>query len=246
MHIRIIKLFFSSALLFAAFYILSCTSKSDNGAEVVVPVSEIPKPDTLKPDPNLVTRFVNTDYIELNKICSISKFRSGIGHDYSDDFEKCRSMKHYFMPCGGENWSAVKIFSPVDGTVDRIFEEWAGTQVQIKSDKYPQFIFIIFHVNLINPLKAGDKVGEGNQLGNHIGSQTMSDMAVVQITTAGRKMISYFDLMTNALFEKYQARGLTSRNDLIITAEARNADPIYCNGQAFSSMGTIENWVLLK
>ncbi|PKL82607.1 MAG: hypothetical protein CVV24_09235 [Ignavibacteriae bacterium HGW-Ignavibacteriae-3] len=246
MHNRLIKLFFFSALLFTTLYIFSCATKSNEGPEVVVPVSENPKPDTLKPDPNLIPQFVNTDYIELNKICSISKFRSGVGHDYSDDFEHCRSMKHYFVPCDDENWSLVKIFSPVDGTVDRIFEEWAGTQVQIKSDKYPQFIFILFHVNLINPLKVGDKVSEGNQLGTHIGSQTMSDMAVVQITSSGRRMISYFNLMTNSLFEKYQARGISARNELIITAEARNADPIFCNGQAFSSMGTIENWVLLK
>ena len=32
-------------------------------------------------------KFVSTNYIELEKITRISKFRSSAGHDYSDDFE---------------------------------------------------------------------------------------------------------------------------------------------------------------
>ncbi|MFA5803068.1 MAG: hypothetical protein WC879_00365 [Melioribacteraceae bacterium] len=196
--------------------------------------------------PTIIPQFVNSDYIELNKICQISKFRSGIGHDYSDDFEHCRSMKYYYMPCGGTDWSSVKIYSPVNGIVDRIFDEWAGTQIQIKSDQYPNFIFIIFHLKLLSPLNVGDKVVAGKQIGTHIGSQTMSDIAVVQITNTGRKMISYFDLMTNSLFQNYQLRGLTSRNDLIISAEARNVDLLNYSGETFATSGTIENWVVLK
>ena len=41
-----------------------------------------------------IPQFVDVNYIELEKISKISKFRSGMGHDYSDDFESCRSMKH--------------------------------------------------------------------------------------------------------------------------------------------------------
>jgi len=150
------------------------------------------------------------------------------------------------MPCGGTDWSSVKIYSPVNGIVDRIFDEWAGTQIQIKSDQYPNFIFIIFHLKLLSPLNVGDKVVAGKQIGTHIGSQTMSDIAVVQITNTGRKMISYFDLMTNSLFQNYQLRGLTSRNDLIISAEARNVDLLNYSGETFATSGTIENWVVLK
>jgi len=49
-------------------------------------------------------------------------------------------------PMMGEDWSAVKIFSPVNGTVSGIDEEWAGTQVQINSEEYPAIFFILFHV----------------------------------------------------------------------------------------------------
>ena len=42
-----------------------------------------------------VPRFVSTNYIDVAKIFAISKFRSASGHNYSDDFEYCSSMKHY-------------------------------------------------------------------------------------------------------------------------------------------------------
>lgn len=191
-------------------------------------------------------KFVATDYIEPAKIERISKFRSGEGHDYSDDFESCRSMKHYFKPKGNVDWSTIKIFSPVKGKVVRVDEEWAGTQLRIKSDQYPAFYFIIFHVQLANPLKVGDSVAEGQQLGTHIGSQTQSDIAVGVSTPNGWKLISYFDVMTDALFQVYQSRGIGSRSDLIISKEVRDADPLNCNGETFGTTGTLENWVNLN
>ena len=42
-----------------------------------------------------IPQFVTHDYIDLDKITYITKFRSGSGHDYSDDYESCRNMKHY-------------------------------------------------------------------------------------------------------------------------------------------------------
>ena len=61
--------FFILAICSANFY--SCASKNDNSDEVVVPDSNTPPPT----DPNVIPQFVNTDYIELNKIQKISKFR---------------------------------------------------------------------------------------------------------------------------------------------------------------------------
>lgn len=202
--------------------------------------------DTYDVDANGIPKFVGVDYIELDNIYRISKFRSGIGHDYSDDFESCRSMKHYFQPKDSVDWSTIKIFSPVNGTISKIYEEWAGTQVQIKSEEYPAFSFIIFHVNLIDPLNVGDVVTAGQQLGTHIGSQTMSAIAVGVNTPNGWKLVSYFDVMTDSVFQNYQARGLTYRTDAIISKEARDADPLSCVGEDFTNSGNLENWVYLN
>ncbi|MGQ0647189.1 MAG: hypothetical protein ACT4P7_06430 [Gemmatimonadaceae bacterium] len=45
-----------------------------------------------------IPRIVTRDYIAPGKILRVSRFRSGVGHDYADDAERCRSMKHYFQP----------------------------------------------------------------------------------------------------------------------------------------------------
>ena len=202
--------------------------------------------DTYDVDANGIPQFAGVDYIELDKIDQISKFRSGIGHDYSDNFESCRSMKHYFQPNSIVDWSTVQIFSPANGTVSKIYEEWAGTQVQIKSEEYPAFFFIIFHVNLTNPLNVGDLVTAGQQLGTHIGSQTMSDIAVGVSTPNGWKLVSYFDIITDSVFQDYQAHGLSSQDDAIISKEARDADPLTCDGEEFADSGNLENWVILN
>lgn len=204
------------------------------------------KSDTYDVDAYGIPQFVSVDYTELERIYRISKFRSGEGHDYSDDFESCRSMKHYFDPKDTIDWSTIKIFSPVNGTIPKIDEEWAGTQVQIRSEEYPAFFFIIFHVNLTNQLSVGDVVTAGQQLGTHIGSQTMSDIAVGVNTPNGWKLVSYFDVMTDSVFEDYQARGLSSRTDAIISKLERDSDPLTCDGENFSSTGNLDNWVILN
>ncbi|MGB8658157.1 MAG: hypothetical protein WCE90_10300 [Candidatus Zixiibacteriota bacterium] len=197
-------------------------------------------------DADGIPKFTEVDYIELDKIYSISKFRSSVGHSYSDNFESCRSMKHYFQAKDAVDWSAIKIFSPVQGTVFRMIEEWAGTQVQIQSTQYPAFCFIIFHINLAVPLEVGDVINAGQQLGTHIGSQTYSDIAVAVNTPGGWKLVSYFDVMTDWVFQGYQARGVSSREALIISKQARDADTLTCNGEAFANSGHIENWVILN
>ena len=175
------------------------------------------------------------DYIELARISRISKFRSGVGHDYSDSTESCRSMKHYFVPSS----YPVKIFSPVAGTISYLTEEWAGTQVGIQAGSRT---FVIFHVNVFSSIKAGQSVAAGQQIGTHIGSQTWSDIAVWE----GERLLSYFNVMTDAVFQNYRNRGVGARADLIISRAARDAAPLTCNGDTFLNQGTITNWFNLN
>lgn len=201
--------------------------------------------DTYDVDLLGIPRFVNSNYIELSKIFRISKFRSAIGHDYSDDFETCRSMKHYFQPRGNANWSQVQIFAPVTGKISTVYEEWAGTQLWIQSEQYPAFFFIVFHVHLSAPLAVGDMVTAGQNLGTHIGFETMSDIAVGVNTPGGWKLVSYFDTMSDPLFQYYRNRGIASREQLIISREQRDADPLVCSGETFIDTGHLDHWVAL-
>lgn len=198
---------------------------------------------------NGIPRFVESDYIELAKIERISRFRSGAGHDYWDDFESCRSMKHYFQPSNTVNWASIQIRSPVAGTVSRLDQEQlagGGTQIRIKSRDFPAFYFILFHVQTNAPLSVGDSVSAGQLLGTHVGPQTTSDIAVGVNTPTGWKLLSYFDVMTDLMFATYQARGISSRTDAIISKEARDGDPLNCNGGTFAGPGNLPNWVTLR
>ena len=196
-----------------------------------------------------IPQFVSSDHIELAKIDMISKFRSGVGHDYSDDFESCRSMKHYFMPLSNLDWSAVNIFSPIDGTVVSLSTESfpdSGQQVHIRSTDYPAFNFMIFHVNVTESLSVGDSVTAGQNIGTHISDITYDDIAVGVSTPIGYKLISFFSVMNNTLFQTYIDRGAQSREDFIISKEARDSDSLNCTGETFGTSGTIENWTSLQ
>lgn len=195
-----------------------------------------------------VPAFAANDYIDLSAIQRISRFRSAVGHDAADAFERCRSMKHYFQPKFSVDWGTVAIFAPVAGTVTITRQEAFGLQVVIQSSAQPAFTFVIFHLNPSLSLTPGTTLSAGQRLGNHIGSQTSSDIAVTVDTPRGRKAVSWFQVMTDTVFQGYAARGVTSRASAIITQAERDADPLTCNGETFTSMGSgaIQDWLVLR
>jgi len=202
---------------------------------------------------NGIPKFVTVDYIDLASINGISRFRSAYGHDYSHDdyLEHCRSMKHYFAPPSDimghhyPSWTTIPISSPVAGIVSRVFDEWAGTQIWVRSREYPAFVFRIFHVNLSPRPVEGDSVAAGQLLGYHASDETMSDIAVCVATPQGSRLISYFEVMTDSLFQSYQARGVDARDQLIISSAERDAGLLTCDGETFTGSGSLENWVWL-
>lgn len=199
-------------------------------------------------DKDGIPKFVNTNYIELSKIYRISKFRSSVGHDYSDSYEQCRSMKHYFEPKSDVDWATVKIYSPVSGIITRAEQESiGGTKIEIASDDYPAFRISIFHINLQGTRIVDDKISAGELLGTHIGSQTYSDISViVNDPTKQGRMVSWFDVITDNVFNEYAARGINSRSDMAISKSDRDANPLTCSGDTFTSTDMLESWVYLN
>ena len=207
----------------------------------------VPKSDIWDIEKSGIPKFVETNYIDLEKIYRISKYRSSVGHDYSDSFEQCRSMKHYFEPRSDADWTTIKVYSPVTGIITRVEQEWAGTKIEIASDEYPAFRFSIFHINTMKVYNVDDKVVAGEQLGTHIGSQTMSDISVmVNDPTRQGRMVSYFEVITDEIFKEYSDRGVSTREQMIIPKAIRDANPLLCNGETFLTFDTLENWVALN
>ena len=193
-----------------------------------------------------VPHFIATSHMDPAVLARISRFRSSVGHDYHDDFESCRSMKHYFEPKGGIDWSTVRVVAPVSGTVSLTRSEALGLQVLIRPTAYPAFTVIVFHITPSIPIMQGTVLQAGQQLGTHYGPQTTSDVDIGVDTPTGYKLVSWFDAITDSLFGVYVARGATTRDAFITTRAARDADPLTCNGETFTSFGTLQAWFQLN
>jgi len=196
-------------------------------------------------------RFIQAEFIDLSRIGSISKFRSGAGHDYAANGETCRSMKHYFTPIidPANDWRTrstdgippkpdgktdIPILSPVDGEVTSISEEQTpiGVQVWIRPNNAPNYKIRLFHIYLSDSINTGTKVTAGQKIGV-IGGQQGTDIAVEGLPPWTKQAVSYFQVLPDNLFQAYIDRGATNRDDFIISKAERDANPLKCEGEKF-------------
>lgn len=71
--------------------------------------------------------FITASHMDLADIAFVSKFRSTAGHDFSDSFETCCSMKHYFHNIDHYATRFTQpIYSMVDGVVFYLQEHQTG------------------------------------------------------------------------------------------------------------------------
>ena len=153
--------------------------------------------------------------------------------------------------------SLIEIFSPVDGIVVSMVES-NGIRINIKSSEYPEYQFIIFHIDLLPEIEIGDIVSEGELIGNHINNSTISDIAVQRyVLHEGifkTQLLSYFEVMTDEHFNgNYLGPEISSRSDLIISSTERDASPLHCEGEEFigetygdGGYGSLSNWAQLN
>jgi hypothetical protein len=208
-----------------------------------------------------IPKFVRADFTNLAKIEKISKFRSGFGHSFTDGFEECRSMKHYFNPYEiYRKNNTVQIFSPVTGTIISITNDGYGESlgltnklVHIRPDDQPAFIFVLFHVDLLSPevvtgkrIQRGEPIGYAHLYYDDLDEYVTSfDIAAWVNTPSGLRLISYIETLDDEVFEHYASRGVLSRDEFIITREVRDANPLECNGESFVTSDNPDNWVIL-
>ena len=193
-----------------------------------------------------IPRVLTADYIDLPKIERVSRFRSTIGHSYTDSSESCRSMKHYFQPKTSLDWTQVEVFAPATGTIWGIAPDGAfGVRVTLRPRDLPALHVVIFHVTLDSGIAVDTWVEAGQRIGRHASQSTMSDIAMTN--GLGGTLLSYFQVMSDDVFARYQGRGVTSRDAAIISRAERDADAVPCSGDApFTVQGTLPNWVNLN
>lgn len=202
--------------------------------------------DSLGPVP----QYVNEDWIELDKIANISKYRSTIGHGYPDD-ENPTSDKHYFNPKNsyGNTNDTIEVYSPVNTKVTKI--EWEhhqlsdgtirGKQIHLQSIEHPSITFVFFHIN-IEP--TGLQVNQELIAGQWIGycdcrEGSNNDIAIYR----GMETISWFETITDLLFLAYNTRGITNRS-LMIKTDAQ-VEESATNGYSFSNSDPAD-WIDLN
>ena len=138
--------------------------------------------------------FITASHIDVSDIERISMFRSNAGHDYSDSFESCCSMKHYYRPFDYyEKRFTQPIFSPVDGVILYIgvdensgeaswlrdYKETTGkqppddyldTKVFIRPDKAPNLWVRLHHVSPVQEIL--DSVAPSSGMDQMLGTAT--------------------------------------------------------------------------
>lgn len=176
-------------------------------------------------------QFVTHQYIDLDRIAAVSRFRSGVGHDASDSFETCRSMKHYFnVEADSSAGADVALYAPFDGQVVLQFGDNPGQQIWLRPDRYPQYVAIIFHGQLNPGLKIGSRLQAGEHIGIHV-EHPASDIQIAKYGIFRHRFVSYFDVMTDEVFEEYRVRNpeLVGRQQFVFTKAERDARPLSCS-----------------
>ena len=118
----------------------------------------------------------------------------------------------------------------------------------ILSRENASMMAVIFHVDLQSAdLVVGSRVEAGQQLGHarmesDRGVAHDFDIAIHVHTADGLRYRSYFDLLTDDVFSKYSGYG-SYPDDFIITEAQRNSDPLTCEGETFTTKGSLPSWI---
>lgn len=198
--------------------------------------------ETLPYASSLPSDVITTNYLNLANIESVSRFRSGAGHDFVDDFETCRSMKHYYNFDGSLSFAAkaaIPYYSPVDGEITALSVEGSGTTIHIQPTTAPYMYIEIFHVDLDPSLSVGSQVNAGDTIGSHFSYGAdggNSDIAVWVRRPNGYQLISQFEVMSNAVKNEFSLRGVADwSTDLYYADNAPHLSNLQCDGQDFSA-----------
>lgn len=175
--------------------------------------------------------------VDPRDLAGLTKFRSCCGHSYASG-ESNRTMKHYLVPRAqfiGRN-DLLVVRSPCDGKIVSVSPEQnrlaclgdavRGDQIRVVCRARPDASIRIFHVN---PSRGPGSVNEGELLGHadlracSNGSEPYADLDVAVEKLAS--MYSYIEWLSATAFAEWQARGLATRADAVISEAERDANP---------------------
>jgi hypothetical protein len=224
---------------FALLLLTTCDNSTGSNSEPDESEGKIPVvSQAFDWESNGIPKFIDQLHVDMEQILRISKFRSSAGHDYSDAYETCRSIKHYVVFNGFPiDWHEIEIRSPINGRITWIQSEGGprqgGYQVWVESDQYPGIIVSIFHMDVDESLTLGDRVTKNQVIGTH-SNETFNDIGIQIFGPTdveeeyAIKMVSIFEVMEDSYFNSLSDYGLNTFDDVIISKEVRDQNPLTC------------------
>lgn len=217
------------------------------------------------PPPVLVANFVNLDKIE-----KISKYRSCTGHlVIPQDGKELRSnMKHYFWVKKEFNKSGtVEIYAPYNGYVSALYNDqkenlegeiWISPKkVFAMMPPFGMWNFSVQHIDVREDLKLGSEVKAGELIGYAALSDERGDSFDIVYGKLGMPpknidnwsspysdLDSVFNHMEENVFAQYKQKGIPSKEDLFISKEQRAQSPCKYNssGPYFTRQEGQDDW----
>lgn len=221
------------------------------------------------PPPQLTANFV-----DVENLTRISKYRSCAGHVTvpQDGRESKRNMKHYFwVKPELVGTDTVKIYAPYDGYVSSIRsdpEENLEGEIWIVPKRKLAILppigiwgFSVQHIVINGDLRRGSEVKAGDIIGHAaIPTEERASFDIVYGKPATKPKIidnwnspfsdldSVFNHMSENVFAMYQKKGITTKEDMLITSKERDQKPCKYQGSGpyFTNQEDPDNWTYLN
>lgn len=228
----------------------------------------------LKSNENTAPPKLVANFMDINKIRKISKYRSCTGHTVvpQDGREMKRNMKHYIEVFPElQKEEIVEIYSPYDGFISLIRadmadklegEIWIAPGERMALLPINLWMFSFEHVMPRKGLKVGDRVKAGELIGyaSFLVVERADPTFDVIYGTMGLPMKtldnwnspfgnldSIFNHMSDEVLAQYQKKGITKEN-IIFSKEERDKNPCQYDkdGPYFNNSDDTSNWVELS
>lgn len=223
------------------------------------------------PPPKIVSNFM-----DINKIRQVSKYRSCAGHNVvpQDEREGKRNMKHYIEVYPQlRKEDTVELYAPYDGFIAVIRadmkdllegEIWIAPDRGILSVLPPFNLWMLSFEHMMprKDLKVGSKVKAGELVGYAsflVAERTEPTFDVIYATMGPNmrkidnwnspfgNLDSIFNHMSDEVLAQYEKRGIT-KEKIILSKEERDNSPCTYRGDGpyFENIDNSSNWVVLS
>lgn len=203
---------------------------------------------------------LTANFIDIEKVERISKFRSCQGHIVipTDESETKRNMKHYvIIKPEFRGKDTVKLYAPYDGWISGFFSNTNdGLEGEIWLSNGNEWEFSFEHIHVLPSINVGTRVKAGDLLG-YVPDKGFD--VVYAVGASSQKVIdgwnspfvkldSAFLHMDAATFSQYQNLGVSNPETFIYTKDFRDNNPCeYRDKQGgLNDFAHPEDWITFK